>query len=186
MDEGQNLQRSWFTLLRRLLQDPDDVFWVVHDPGQALRTDDVVGQLGLPRYELFENLRNPGSVARLASRFYRGESEVFPAREEAGRDRIQIAEPGAPTLERLRTELHRLMHDEQVAPWRIAVLSGVSATQSAVWKQRRFGNEILCNEALEDEAAPRVSRRSSSPMSPTRCCSSRSCSSSSTRLTVNV
>jgi len=151
VDEGQDLARPWFTLLRRLLQDPDDVFWVVHDPGQALRTDDVVGQLGLPRYELFENLRNPGSVARLASRFYRGATDVFPAREEVGRHRIQVAEPGAPTLERLRTELHRLVHDEQVAPWRIAVLSGVSATQSAVWTQRRFGNAVLCNEALEDD-----------------------------------
>jgi hypothetical protein len=151
VDEGQDLARPWFTLLRRLLQDPDDVFWVVHDPGQALRTPDVVAELRLPRYELFENLRNPGSVAKLSARFYRGASEVVPAREEKGRHRIQVAEPGEPTLERLRLELHRLVHEEQVPPWQIAVLSGVSARESTVWRQRRFGNEVLVNEALEDD-----------------------------------
>lgn len=44
-----------------------------------------------------------------------------------------------------------MRHDEGVSPWQIAVLSGVSATQSAVWKQRTFGNEYLVNEALEDD-----------------------------------
>ena len=48
-------------------------------------------------------------------RFYRGATEVVPVREETGRHRIQVAEPGAPTLERLRLELHRLRHDEGVA-----------------------------------------------------------------------
>jgi hypothetical protein len=151
VDEGQDLARPWFTLLRRLLQDPDDVFWVVHDPGQALRTPDVVADLRLPRYELFENLRNPGSVAKLSARFYRGAADVVPAREEKGRHRIQVAEPGEPTLERLRLELHRLRHDEGVPPWQVAVLSGVSARESAVWRQRTFGNEYLVNEALEDD-----------------------------------
>jgi hypothetical protein len=62
-------------------------------------------------YERFENLLNPCSVAKLASRFYRGASEAFPAREEVGRHRTQVAEPALATLELLRTEPYRLRHE---------------------------------------------------------------------------
>jgi hypothetical protein len=60
------------------------------------------------------------------------------------------AEPGAATLEALRQELHRLVVDEGVAPFRIAVLAGVTASKSAVWAKRTFGNEVLVNEAIDD------------------------------------
>ena len=55
------------------------------------------------RYELFENLRNPGSVAKLASRFYRGASEVSRRARRPGGIGSRSRSPGAPTLERLRT-----------------------------------------------------------------------------------
>jgi AAA domain/Nuclease-related domain len=83
VDEGQDFETRWFELLQRLLVDPGDVFWVFHDPGQALIRADVVGGLGLERHELFENRRNPESIAALAGRFYRG------GEEEA------LSEPGA-------------------------------------------------------------------------------------------
>ena len=31
------------------------------------------------------------------------------------------------------------------------MLSGVTATASEVWRHRRFGNAVLCNEALHDD-----------------------------------
>lgn len=34
VDEGQDFEARWFELLQRLLVDPDDVFWVFHDPGR--------------------------------------------------------------------------------------------------------------------------------------------------------
>ena len=40
--------------------------------------------------------------------------------------------------------------DEGVRPWQIVVLSGRSAPESAVWRQRRFGNEVLWNGAIDD------------------------------------
>ena len=60
------------------------------------------------------------------------------------------AEAGAPTLEALRRVLHRLRADEGVRPWEIAVLVGGSLEDSAVWKQRRFGNEVLWNGQVDD------------------------------------
>jgi hypothetical protein len=64
----------------RRVRRPGDVFWVFHDPGQALIRADVVAGLGLERHELFENRRNPESIAALAGRFYRGGEEVFAFR----------------------------------------------------------------------------------------------------------
>jgi len=153
IDEGQDFEARWFELLQRLLVDPDDVFWVFHDPGQALIRADVVAGLGLERHELFENRRNPESVAALAGRFYRGGEGVFALRETGRRHTVISAEPGDETLEALRKALHRLIEDERVSPWRIAVLSGVTATASGAWRRRRFGNAVLCNAALHDDGS---------------------------------
>ena len=151
VDEGQDFESRWFVLLQRLLTDPDDVFWVFHDPGQALFRADVVADLGLQPHQLFENLRNPESVAQLAARFYRGGEEPIVMRETGRRHAVIDAEPGPATLEALRKTLHRLIEEERVPPWKIAVLSGESATSSIVWQRRRFGNAVLANEALLDD-----------------------------------
>jgi AAA domain/UvrD-like helicase C-terminal domain/Nuclease-related domain len=151
VDEGQDFEARWFALLQRLLVDPGDVFWVFHDPGQALIRADVVAGLGLERHELFENHRNPESIAALAGRFYRGGEEIAAVRETGRRHTLITAGPGDETLEALRKTLHRLIEDERVSPWRIAVLSGVTATASGAWHRRRFGNAVLCNSALHDD-----------------------------------
>jgi len=46
--------------------------------------------------------------------------------------------------------LHRLVQVEGVAPGSIAVLSGVGLEKSAVWKHRRYGNQVLWNGAVDD------------------------------------
>jgi hypothetical protein len=153
VDEGQDFEARWFELLQRLLVDPGDVFWVFHDSGQALIRADVVAGLGLERHELFENHRNPESIAALAGRFYHGGEEISALRETGRRHTLLTAEPGDETLEALRRTLHRLVEDERVPPWKIAVLSGATATASGVWRHRRFGNAVLCNSALRDDGS---------------------------------
>ena len=155
IDEGQDFARGWLDSLELLLLQQDDVFWVFHDPAQALFRPDVVGDLGLVRLELYEDHRNPPDVARLASRFRAGDSEVDSLRQDGLPARIVEAEPGRETVEAVRRVLHELTHDEQVPTFGIAVLSGRSATDSDVWKQRRFGNAILWNEAIDDQGASR-------------------------------
>ena len=155
VDEGQDFEASWFDLLERLLIDPGDVFWVFHDPGQALIRTDVVAGLGFERLELFENHRNPGSIAELAASFYRGGERATAFRETERRYTIIGAEPGQPTRDALRKTLHRLIEEERVAPFRIAVLSGARADASEVWRHRRFGNACLENAALHDDGTSR-------------------------------
>ena len=156
IDEGQDFALGWLESLQLLLRDQDHgVFWVFHDPAQALFRPDVVGQLGLERLELFEDHRNPPGVARLASRFRDDDAEIEVYREEGLPAEIVVAAPGAETTEAVRKQLHRLIVEEQVPEFRIAVLSGASPTRSEVWRQRRFGNATLWNEALDDEGRSR-------------------------------
>ncbi len=164
VDEGQDFDADWLLLAQQLLRDPDEgVLWVFHDPGQALRGPDVVGQLGLPVCQyLFQNLRNPGPVAALAARFYRGPEAVIGLREleegpggDEGRCVVVEAERGRATVEAVRRELHRLLADEGVRAWDVAVLSGGSAARSEVWASRRFGNATLWNEALNVDGTSR-------------------------------
>ncbi|MEI8333641.1 MAG: ATP-binding domain-containing protein, partial [Chloroflexota bacterium] len=166
VDEGQDFELDWLLLVQALLRDPDeDVLWVFHDPGQAIRCSDVVGQLGLERMELYENLRNPGSIAALANRFYRGDQPIEEVMREpdaaeddapaTARYRVIEAERGRPTVEAVRKEFHRLIVDEEVRTWQIVVLSGTSAVKSDIWATRTFGNVMLWNEALNDDGTSR-------------------------------
>lgn len=151
VDEGQDFALGWLESLGMMLLDTkEDVFWVFHDPAQALFRPDVVGQLGLERLELFEDHRTPPAVSRLATRFRDDDAEIDVFREEGLPAEIVVAADAAATVEAVRLTLHRLIVEEQVPEFRIAVLSGVTPTKSAVWAQRRFGNAVLWNEALDE------------------------------------
>ena len=127
----------------------------MHDPGQALIRTDVVASLGLEYHVLFDNHRNPGSIAQLAARFYHGGEETIARPTAERRYTVISAQAGAATLDALRRTLHRLVEEERVAPFRIAVLSGGSAGSSEVWRYRRFGNAPLENAALYDDGSSR-------------------------------
>jgi hypothetical protein len=154
IDEGQDFEPAWLASLGFLLHDPaDGVLWVFHDPGQALFRDDRVAELGLDRLELFEDYRSPAPVAELAARFYHGPTEPYPVTEAGRKPVVVVAEPGRDTVEAVRKQLHRLLEEEEIRPWHVAVLSGASATRSEVWKKRRFGNVELWNGAIDAAGA---------------------------------
>lgn len=170
VDEGQDFARDWLETLDFLLWNPGDgVFWIFHDPGQALYRDDVAGELGLERVELQENWRNPQSVAALAGRFYRGGEEVSAFREGGVRHRVIEAGTGHASVEALRRALHELTEVERVPPWEIVVLSGGSADRSEAWRARRFGNVVLANEAIHNDGASRGLPHEDVPEEPDDC-----------------
>ncbi len=151
IDEGQDFDADWLLSLEALLSDPkDDVLYVFHDPAQAIYRDDVVESLGLTSFELDENCRNPGPIHAFAMDHAPDAPATVPLREEGREVEVIEAEAGAPTLEALRRVLHRIRVDEGVRPWEIAVLVGGSLEESAVWKERRFGNELLWNGQVDD------------------------------------
>ncbi len=152
VDEGQDFEADWLLGLELLLRNPDDgILWIFHDPGQALYRDDVVAGLGLQRFELFEDWRSPAPVAELAGRFYRGPGEPCAMAEGGRAPTVIEAAAGPPTVEAVRQQLHRVLVDEGVRSWNVAVLSGQSASKSDVWRQRSFGNVVLWNGAIDAE-----------------------------------
>ncbi len=151
VDEGQDFELAWLESLQFLLEDPEhDVLWVFHDPGQALFRDDRVGELGLQQLELFHDYRCPLPVSELAARFYHGPGEPLALAPGGRAPRIITATAGDETVEAVRVELHRLTVDEGVKAWQIVVLSGRTATESAVWRTRIYGNQVLWNGAIDD------------------------------------
>jgi superfamily I DNA/RNA helicase len=151
VDEGQDFAPDWLETLQLALSDPSDgVFWVFHDPGQALYHDDQVDQLKLPVVELFEDYRSPRPLAELAAGFYTGPQPPIAMREDGVAPRFVEAATDHDVLEAVRRTLHQLTVEEQVRSWDIVVLSGRSAVHSAVWRQRAFGNLVLWNGAIDD------------------------------------
>ena len=151
VDEGQDFEDRWLLSLDALLESPrEDVLYVFHDPAQAIYRDDAVGELGLPEFPLDTNCRNAQPIHDVIRRFA-GEGLASLALHQAGRppELIEVA-TDAEAIEAQRRLLHRLRVDEGVAPWDIAVLSGVSLEDSAVWRQRTFGNEVLWNGQVDD------------------------------------
>ena len=152
VDEGQDFAPDWLLALEALsFGGRDDVLYVFHDPAQAIYREDVVGQLGLQEYPLGLNCRNAQSIHAVVARFAGGGLESAALRDDGRAPEMIEADGPAATLEALRKVLHRLRVEEDVPPWHIAVLTGARLEDSAVWHQRRFGNEALDNPAVDGE-----------------------------------
>jgi superfamily I DNA/RNA helicase len=151
VDEGQDFEQAWLETLPFLLVEPwEDVFYVFHDPSQAIYRPDVTETLGLEASFIPDNCRNPAPIHELASRFYTGSETITALRETGRAPDLIAAEDERETLEALRRTLHRLVHEERVLPDQIAVLTGGSLSTSAVWRQRTYGNEVLWNGSYDE------------------------------------
>ena len=163
-------KRTGCLSLEALLFEPkEDVLYVFHDPAQAIYRDDVVEQLGLARYDLDMNCRNPQPIHELVARFGDANLASLALRSDGRAPELIAAETDAELLEALRKLLHRLRapDGENVPPWDIAVLTGQSLEHSVVWRQRRFGNEVLWNGQVDDSGHPLGLAAADVPRQPT-------------------
>src|SRR6185369_13403472 len=119
-------------------------------PAQAIYRDDVVGQLGLQEFPLEQNCRNPQPIHDLVRGLAGSGLESIALRMDGRAPELIEADGEAATREALRKTLHRLRSEEGVAPWDIAVVTGMRLEHSAIWRQRTFGNEVLANAAVDD------------------------------------
>ena len=151
VDEGQDFPLSWLEMLQGLLRDRDSgVFWVFHDPAQAIRQEDVVSQLCLTPLQLFEGHRNSGEIAAMAAHFRTDGQTVRVKRDNGEAVEVIEAKPGQ-DADALAMVLRILRRDERVAADDIVVLSGKSASDSEVWARREYGGERLENSAINDD-----------------------------------
>ena len=155
VDEGQDFDGGWLASLEGLLYDGrDDVLYVFHDPAQSIFRVDQTGELGLTEFPLDFNCRNPQPIHDLIVPLARGGLGSIARRRDGRPPELITAEGDAETIEALRVALHRLVADEGVAPGSIAVLTGLGLEHSAVWKHRRYGNQVLWNGAYDDAGRP--------------------------------
>ena len=133
-------------------------------------------QLGLQEYVARPELPERAADPRRRARFAGEGLDEIALRDDGRPPELIEADGDAATLEALRKVLHRLRVEEDVPPWQIAVLTGVRLEESAVWRQRRFGNEVLDNPAVDDagEAPRRRRRRDARARRATRSCATRS------------
>ena len=153
VDEGQDFDAGWLASLEGLLYGgKQDVLYVFHDPAQAVFRADQTGELGLTDYPLDFNCRNAQPIHALIEPFAKGGLSSM-ARRQDGRPVELIAADvdseadrgaaqGAPSAGR----------DARASrPARSPVISGLGLEHSAVWKQRRYGNQVLWNGAVGDD-----------------------------------
>jgi hypothetical protein len=130
---------------------------VFHDPAQALYREDCVVQLGLETtVELDQNCRNAQPIHTVVERLSEGGLATEALRSDGRAPELIEADGPGPTVEALRSVLHRLrsLEGEHINPWDMAVLTGVSLEDSVVWRHRRFGNEVVGNAAYDDRGRP--------------------------------
>ncbi len=154
VDEGQDFERSWFDLLARLLEDPaEDVWYVFHDPAQALSHPDTVVELGFEDFPLTRNCRNPLPIHEAAIRFAPGWAEATALRAGGLPLRLEPAAPGPEAVSRLADVLRDLRR-EHVPAWDIVVLSGAPLHRSAAWRERHAFSDPLWNGNVRDDGRP--------------------------------
>ncbi|MEP6638991.1 MAG: ATP-binding domain-containing protein, partial [Chloroflexota bacterium] len=155
VDEGQDFDAGWLASLEGLLHGGrEDVLYVLHDPAQAIFRDDQVGELGLTEYPLDWNCRNAAPIHALVAPLSKGGLSEEARRTDGRAPELIPADVDALTIEALRVTLHKLVEKEGVAPGSIAVVTGLGLEHSAVWKQRRYGNQVLWNGAFDDAGRP--------------------------------
>ncbi len=152
VDEAQDFDGGWLASLEGLLYGgKQDVLYVFHDPAQAVFRADQTGELGLTDYPLDFNCRNAQPIHALIEPFAKGGLSSMARRQDGRPVELIAADVDSEAIEALRKVLHRLVETEGVAPGSIAVISGLGLEHSAVWKQRRYGNQVLWNGAVGDD-----------------------------------
>lgn len=168
VDEGQDFEGRWLESLDLLLSDPgEDVFYLFHDPAQAMFREDQTAALGLREFPIEDNCRNARPIHEFAYRWYTGSLSPQPLRDDGREPEVVEAEPGRPTVDAVRDVLHRLVHVEGVDRSQIVVLTGVSLAHSELWRQRRFkGDLVLWNGGVDVAGESRRLAADSAPSQP--------------------
>lgn len=142
VDEGQDFDTSWWTVLSLLLDDPDDgPFYVFADTQQAIYRPAWTAPFEGLEYELSVNCRNTIPIATKVAAVY----GVTPSRTlgAEGPDPIlHIVDGFGGIGDALKAALHRLLVVERLRPDQVVVLS-TSRDVVDVLRARRFGPHRL-------------------------------------------
>ena len=144
VDEAQDFKEQWWLPLQMLLENPDDgTFYIFHDDNQNLYGGRQQIENLAQAFPLSENLRNTQRINEVVAQFYTSDRPV-EAQGPVGRP-IEILPytTEREMAEQLRQTLHRLVHEEEISPEDIVVLTPRSATKSFLSQTPKLGSFFL-------------------------------------------
>jgi hypothetical protein len=150
VDEGQDFENNWWEPLQFCLKDPaGGILFVFYDNNQCLYRDAPDFPRGLEPIPLTENCRNTKKIHGVASRYYRGD-EMRAIGPEGRKVQIIPVDPRAGLVNETALALETLIFQEGVEADNIAILTGVTAEKSALWRGRRLGKVGLTRDQDAD------------------------------------
>lgn len=132
VDEGQDFALTWWLPLLLTLKDPDHgVLYVFYDSNQAIYGRPQGLPDGLLDARLWENFRNSKPIFDAVMGYYRNDEPMECAGPQG--PPVEILTIARADLRReLSKVLHRLIHNERIAPRDLVVLTSYSVDRSAV------------------------------------------------------
>lgn len=148
VDEAQDFRLGWLTegLELALKAQTDSVFCMFRDPQQGIfrKPDDLPGDF--EEVPMVVNERNTKEIHEFGGRFNERSSDTFVG-DRDGRP-VEILEAGTPRdlQKQLSRVLHRLVEDEGIDPYDIAVLSGGNRERGPLANVEQVGNFTLTDD----------------------------------------
>jgi len=138
VDEGQDFEAEWWTILELALTDPaEGILYVFHDEAQRLSDGASAIPVGLAPIPLTRNIRNTQTIHGLASRFSSSQSEA-DGPEGRAVEFVELASPDQ-VVSTLSKILHRLTREDQFRAEEIAILTGRGRSATALAGLDRIG-----------------------------------------------
>ena len=144
VDEGQDFKPNWWLAIEEALHKKSSgTLYVFFDPHQNIYNGGPPAAIGVAPFSLSLNCRNTRHIAEYAAGLVDVEYRLRrSAPDGLAAERVPYRTPQE-MADNVRKRLHRLTHDERIAPHRITVLSTHNPKRSALASHRRMGNLSL-------------------------------------------
>lgn len=146
VDEGQDFLDKWWEILFFLLRDQErGIFYVFYDSNQNIyrRKETLKNLIGGEPFILNENCRNTHAIHEVVKAFYHDPASLLCHGPEGRPPEIFYFSTPHEQESLVRKVLHRLTHDEKVAPHHIVLLTTRSPEKTLFHPGRKIGNHIL-------------------------------------------
>lgn len=144
VDEGQDFLTTWWIPIQELLVVPeDDTFYIFFDDNQRIYNRDQEFPLSTPLFPLTENCRNTKAIHQAVMAFYHNEYNPKALGPDGRKPEMIKVSGSSEVLHALRRVLKRLVHEEDVVPEDIVVLSPISKDNSILKEGHRIGHLTL-------------------------------------------
>ncbi len=141
VDEGQDFLSSWWIPIQETLAEPvNGIFYIFFDDNQSIYITRQRFPFSGPLFTLLENCRNTQRIHQEVCRYYRGQEDIKCLGPE-GRPMEIIG--GNCVLTSLRNVVKHLIHEEELNPADIVILSPLGQRHSRIKEGYKIGNIFL-------------------------------------------